>query len=198
MTESIFKNHPMSSDRQSWSSVLAETKADYLDTLGRFSFRVQSPQSKECIEFLKNRPASYSPETITQEFISQFNVKKMLGESSPSAADMTQTLAGRGIVLPKDVLYSGRKVGTTLTALLNWHVDQRSLRPIDIRDLPSSTDQQRMQYRHLLSQMAAMQDDITAILEHITARFEVGARHKRPRPRPQLITQAKTTSHSRS
>ena len=168
MTESIFKNHPMSSDRQSWSSVLAETKADYLDTLGRFSFRVQSPQSKECIEFLKKRPASYSPETITQEFISQFNVKKMLGESSPSAADMTQTLAGRGIVLPKDVLYSGRKVGTTLTALLNWHVDQRSLRTIDIQELPFSPvrqapDRQSKQIEFMRGQMGAMREELNTL-----------------------------------
>jgi hypothetical protein len=83
MTESIFKNHTMTSYRQSWTSVLEETKIDYLDTLVRFRFRIQSPQSKEGIEFLEKRPAaSYHPDPNTQEFICQFNVKKMLGQSS--------------------------------------------------------------------------------------------------------------------
>ena len=139
MTESIFKNTTMTSYRQSWTSVLVETKIDYDETLVRSRFRVQSPQSKEGIEFLEKRPASH-PDPNTQEFISQFNVKKMLGQSSASAADMTRQLAERGIVLPVDALYSGRRVGTTLFELLKSHVvDQTALRTITTQ-APTSGD----------------------------------------------------------
>ena len=55
MTESIFKNTTMTSYRQSWTSVLVETKIDYDETLVRSRFRVQSPQSKEGIEFFVRR-----------------------------------------------------------------------------------------------------------------------------------------------
>ena len=151
MTESIFKNTTMTSYRQSWTSVLVETKIDYDETLVRSRFRVQSPQSKEGIEFLEKRPASH-PDPNTQEFICQFNVKKMLGQSSASAADMTRQLAERGIVLPVDALYSGRRVGTTLFELLKWHVDQRSLRTITTHDLTSGdAAQEQSQNLHLIS-----------------------------------------------
>jgi hypothetical protein len=169
MTESIFKNHTMTSYRQSWTSVLEETKIDYLDTLVRFRFRIQSPQSKEGIEFLEKRPASYHPDPNTQEFICQFNVKKMLGQSSASAGDMTRQLAERGIVLPRDALYSGRRVGTTLFELLKWHVDQRSLRTITIHDLTSgdaahATGATNAQLRRGLEALAmAVKEDIARL-----------------------------------
>jgi hypothetical protein len=151
----------MTSYRQSWTSVLEETKIDYLDTLVRFRFRIQSPQSKEGIEFLEKRPASYHPDPNTQEFICQFNVKKMLGQSSASAGDMTRQLAERGIVLPRDALYSGPRVGTTLFELLKWHVDQRSLITITTRDLSSGVAASTsVQYNHLLRALIAMQDSI--------------------------------------
>ena len=168
MTESIFKNTTMTSYRQSWTSVLVETKIDYDETLVRSRFRFQSPQSKEGIEFLEKRPASH-PDPNTQEFISQFNVKKMLGQSSASAADMTRQLAERGIVLPRDALYSGRRVGTTLFELLKWHVDQRSLRTITTHDLTSgdaahATAATNAQLRRGLEALAmAVKEDIARL-----------------------------------
>ncbi len=170
MTESIFKNHPMSSDRQSWSSVLVETKIDYDETLVRSRFRVQSPQSKEAIEFLEKRPASYHPDPNTQEFICQFNVKKMLGQSSASAGDMTRQLAERGIVLPRDALYSGPRVGTTLFELLKWHVDQRSLNTITYHDLSSGVPAftlTQQQYHQILRQFSSMNDHFMERLERL-------------------------------
>ena len=168
MTESIFKNIDMTSDRQSWSSILAEAKLDYSATLGMF--RTPSLDSQKCIAFLNNRPspADYNSLTITQEFISQFNVKTMLGESCSSAADMAQVLAGRGINIPNNVLYSGRKAGTTLLGLLNWHRDHRTLRSIDIKDLPFTANRPILN-EDILSKLDGMSKALTYLTFRIDA-----------------------------
>lgn len=92
----------------------------------------------------------------------------MLGESCSSAADMAQVLAGRGINLPNNVLYSGRKAGTTLLGLLNWHRDHRTLRSIDIKDLPFTANRPILN-EDILSKLDGMSKALTYLTFRIDA-----------------------------
>jgi hypothetical protein len=113
---------------------------------------------------------------ITQEFISEFNFKRMLGEPTQNTPQaLTKILEQRGIKLRGNYLYSGRPAGATFKALLLWHKTQRnSLQHINLDLLPRFNRNSPITNEDIFTQLTAMSialSYITKVSEGSTASF---------------------------